>query len=168
MSTYSRLSRINQEQLFEVYTTGSVDYSLGDFNLFSINTKSNDANKVLVSIPLVSTLYSEENARKLFDFEFTEFVDDVAEQLESEIQAASSQNVDVDEYKHKIIELRVLSGQGDTSSDFSDEFPFEPLNPIEESTDPADAYSASVEAAKDDPRFQGNFSDNMIDWRDTV
>ena len=37
MSTFSRLIRFDQDKLATIYSSGSVDYTVGDFNLSSIN-----------------------------------------------------------------------------------------------------------------------------------
>ena len=51
MSTFSRLLRFNQDELSKIYFSGSVDYAIGDFNLLSINTETDNPNHALVSIP---------------------------------------------------------------------------------------------------------------------
>lgn len=126
MSTFSRLNRFDQNILSEIYNSGSVSYQIGDFNLFNINVNSANPNECLISIPLERQNYSVKNAEKLFDFEFSEFVDSsVNEQIEDEIRRAIDGDISL--HKDKIIELRILANQGDSFSDFSDEFPYEAL-----------------------------------------
>jgi len=126
-----------------IYQNGRVDYTIGDFNLFSVDVNTLDPNKALVSIPLKMERYSEEDVRKIYDFRFKTFVDEVVneeiatdgvetnEELEGVIEELRNENeLSEAERKNLIISLRIQLEQGNVSDDFKPVFPYEPINQI--------------------------------------
>ena len=146
MAGISKLIRFDQSKLQDIYQSGSVDYTIGDFNLFSVDVNTTDPNKALVSIPLQMETYSEEDARKIYDFKFKTFADTITEidseetltddeqnteALEEEIEELRNQNeLSESERKSLIITLRIQLGQGESPEDFKSEFPYDPINVV--------------------------------------
>lgn len=144
MSTFSRLSRFDQTKLSEIYFSGSVDYSIGDFNLMSINTESDDPNNALFTIPIISPVFDTSALNETFDLEFREFVDetpieeisasptsDELEMLKYQLDSAEQELIEkksVEQLnlaqKELIIRLRTQLGE-DTGLGFNDEYPYD-------------------------------------------
>lgn len=151
MACISKLARFDQSKLQDIYRSGSVNYTIGDFNLFSVDVNTTDPNKALISIPLQMETYSYEDSKKIYDYKFKTFVDIVTndetiveeqetnETLEATIEELRNENeISEAERKNLIISLRIQLGQGETQSEFKSEFPYEPINQIlpEDITEP--------------------------------
>ena len=139
MSSISKLSRFDQSQLQLVYISGSVNYTIGEFNLFSVDVNSTDPSNALVSIPVQMETYLESDARNIYDFKFSTFVDLEPEtttnsateniiNLENTISDLQGDNEISDaERKNLIVTLRIQLNQGTTAADFESEFPYAPI-----------------------------------------
>jgi hypothetical protein len=147
MTTNRRVSRFNNDQVSVIEKSGSIKNEyLFKNGVLRTDINSTDPNKTLASFPIGFYEFSNQKIYEIFESEFSEFVDiqqipppanvfsqDQINFLQSRLDELTKQLDESSGFialtsaqKQLIIELRILTGQGKTESDFSPEFPYNP------------------------------------------
>lgn len=143
-----------QIQNFQRY--GTYTYEFDNVGNLTFNSSSTDFSQVYLAFPLQNVVYNNAKISSFFDVQFEEFIPQTttsslsgsSDVLQQQIQTIQQQNITLQSQlndlvsqtqasgsvasqmaiQQVILELRIALGQGRVLSDFSDTFPYTPLN----------------------------------------
>jgi hypothetical protein len=137
---------------------GAYNYNFDSVGNLTFNTGSAVFNQVYLAFPLSNISYNNSKIQAFYDVNFDEFIPQSAaatsslsasaDVLQTQLEVVQQQNVDLQSQlndfiaqsevsssaasdmaiQQVILELRIALGQGRVDSDFTDTFPYTPLN----------------------------------------
>lgn len=143
------------QEIHDFQRYGIYDYKFDNVGNLTFNSSSTDFHQAFVAFPLLNVFYNNSKIKTFYNTQFEEFVPQSVitgsnndSGIENQLQVVQQENItlktqlndliDQNEIsgsaadqlatKQVIIELRKLLGQGRIESDFSDTFPYTPIN----------------------------------------